>query len=252
MTCNNPWSGSQCQFATPNPTAGSWALHLRCFAPWEDFGHGLTRDRAYHGDNRSYGTSPSQTSRIFVECHYAIVPGVVTHPAGAQYDPSYGPSFPVGYGFKDIRTGTPTGNATVTERTAEHVSVEVTLAGNNPLLPSPAINVSARLRFPRVTRLSTQTDVLVGLDVRGDAYPACECFIRDYRGVTALLGGFTPRFGGARRMGPFVALPGNNRRPMAQTQTRLRVDAAGGLLSIQSGSDQLSPQSWNSGADSRW
>jgi hypothetical protein len=80
----------------------------------------------------------------------------------------------------------------------------------------------------------------------GDNFPATEALIRDASGQTVFLGiGFYESQGGDQNTGPMLALPGDNRRPIAQFDLTLTLDNKGNFTGVVTGGKKYSVADWN-------
>jgi hypothetical protein len=85
--------------------------------------------------------------------------------------------------------------------------MHVEIAGANPLLPSPDIDV----KLDMIVQTSAGSTSYRGL-MFGDAFPNAEAFVVGRNDQATMLHTFTTS--GDRNSGPFELLPGDNNRPM--------------------------------------
>jgi RHS repeat-associated protein len=172
------------------------SLYIRAFAPWKTFGFG------FHGDNRGFTTDLQQkrcdgnypTSRISGRVQF-LLPGVGVLSDDACSDPSQWLNF-------TQQTGVPTIYAV-----GFNGSIQVDIAGNNPVVPSADIDIhldmSAKVQTNQVCYSGSMT---------GDQFPDVEVFVVNRENQATMLETFATS--GGRQTGPYRHLPGNGHGPM--------------------------------------
>ena len=167
------------------------SLYIRAFAPWKTFGLG------FGGDNRSFTTSraPGVTSRItgivqFLEPSFGILSQT------AYSNPSH-------WGKASA-----TANPTIIAAAPDNSTMEVWIAGANPLVPGSA-DIDIHLKM---TVTDTSGEVRYTGHLSGDAFPDVEVFVVNRENQATMLDTFTTK--GGRQSGPYFYLPGLNERPM--------------------------------------
>ena len=170
-------------------------LYIRSFAPWKTFGGGFS------GDNRGFTTSREKavTSRITGIVKFFIYPIVILSQT-AHSDPSHHP-------LRGTATGTPAISVSSSGN-----NMDVSIAGSNPLIPSPDIDLDLGMS---VVRATARTHFIGNLF--GDAFPNAEVFIVDQHGRATMLLTFATQ--GGPITGPPEYLPGNFNRPMGSFST---------------------------------
>jgi len=195
---------------------------IRSFAPFKTFGGG------FHGDNRGYttSTSSSTTSRIqqnfTFETDDGSISGVSTR-ADETSHPLFG---------RD--TGNPDGSVSSSSN-SDGYGIEASYAGNNPLVPSPDINVFSSLSV-------TEGDgaVTISGSLTGDNFPSTEAFVQDASGNSVFLGI------GLYQGGPFSSLFGENKdRDITSFSVTLSVDKDGNFTGVTVGDKSYSISEWN-------
>jgi hypothetical protein len=169
-------------------------VYLRLFAPWKTFGLG------FGGDNRSFTTALSATSRVAARVTLQAPDYHVTSQQ-AWSSPSHWGIF--------------TAVAKPTIAVSPLASgLAISVAGSNPLLPIVAPDIDAELDL-----MVFGVAGLTWFDgsLRGDAFPDAEVFATS-GGTSRMLLTF-PTAGG-RNSGPFIHLPGSSTRP-ASAETSL-------------------------------
>jgi hypothetical protein len=192
-------AGSFWPFQSANVSANSTAglketLYVRSFAPWLWFGiEPYPFPCAYNcfrGDNRSFTTSLSATSRVIGTISF-LLPGMTNFDANAYSNPSY-----------DVYGRTATGHPTYQAWTLNG-TLHLGFSGSNPLVPgSPDIDTNVNF-----TAVLNSGQVCYSGSLYGDEFPDAEVFaLNSTNQATMLLTFTTP---GGPNSGPVIYLPGD-------------------------------------------
>lgn len=165
-------------------------LYIRSFAPFKEFGFGFA------GDNRSFSTSLSASSRITGKVIIDTSTGKIVGQPLAWSSPSYHPQL-----------GTKTGSPQISARACGGGRFQVSIAGANPLLPfAPKIDVKLQLKV-----IDNEAGPSFSGRLSGDAFPNAEVFVIRGSGAKEMLHTFSTS--GPPNIGPLDLLF-NNDRPM--------------------------------------
>jgi hypothetical protein len=167
-------------------------LYIRSFAPWDSFGGG------FHGDGRTFSTSPSVSSRISAHIRFKV-PEMTIVSSEIHSDPSSHP-------LRGPRTATPT---LYVDGSGPHYLISY--EGANPLVPhSPNIDV--------LVDVTAQYQAPLGVcfegNVLGDGFPNAEMFVRQPAGDQMLFTYGVEDTWLKAVTGPMTGLPGTGRSPM--------------------------------------
>lgn len=188
--------GIQASLARPSMSSLRYTIYFRSFAPWESFGEGMGMG-PFGGDNRSFSTSLTVTSRINTNITVDVRGNRVLNQRAWSDESTSGSSS----GF-----GTPT--LTVTRMGANGLKAK--MEGSNPLVPfDAAADIDATMSIS--WKPQAAGNVCFDGNVVGDAFPNAEIFVKG-SGRTTMLHTF--QTAGERNKGPFDLLPGDNTRSM--------------------------------------
>lgn len=152
-----------------------FTFHVRSFHPAKTFGGG------FDGDNRSFSTSDAATSRIKQNFTLETDNGSISGGIPTS-DPSYHSVF-------GADTETPSGMALNVGDFQSNDDNTFLLyseySGNNPLVPSPDIDVNVSIAVTENRKDGTLTLTFKGA---GDGFPNTEFFIEDSKGNRMMLG----------------------------------------------------------------
>ena len=204
-----------------------YPIYIRSFAPFMTFGGG------FFGDNRGWLTSTADKVTSRMQQTFTIDPsqksivGLKTWSDQSQY-PGFEsktdiPRAGVQAGFRsygDNKVGVVTSN----------------MAGNNPLLPSPDIDIHSVIRL---TENLKEGNLNVQMSMDGDRFPAAEAFIGDTKGQRIFIG-VSPYEGG-----PYTSLWGNNDRPMMYANFDVKINEKGEFTFVVSSGKSYSIAEWN-------
>ncbi|MBP6756491.1 MAG: hypothetical protein KA210_10100, partial [Bacteroidia bacterium] len=206
-----------------------YPITIRSFAPFATFGGGFA------GDSRGFSTNANETSRL----SHSYVMNTDNHTYinnGASSSTSSHPLLGSATAKDDsgkISNATYTTNkdgSTTTSWTS-------TMAGHNPLLPSPNINVTTDFSLTENKAAGT---LGVSVSQKGDAFPAAETMIGDTDGNTLMIG-VSPAVGN-----PYISLPGEeNNRPMMSSNFTVTMDGKGVFTGVKQGDKTYSVGDWN-------
>ncbi|HXJ16689.1 MAG TPA: hypothetical protein VNM68_05770, partial [Candidatus Polarisedimenticolia bacterium] len=101
-----------------------------------------------------------------------------------------------------------TGTPTIVAAAPNDSTMEVWIAGSNPLVPDAA-DIDIHLKM---TVTDTSGQVHYRGHLSGDAFPDVEVFVVNRENQATMLETFTTK--GGRETGPYFYLPGENERPM--------------------------------------
>ncbi|MDP2174461.1 MAG: RHS repeat-associated core domain-containing protein [Bacteroidota bacterium] len=207
-----------------------YPIHIRSFAPFSTFGGGFSGD----GVDRGYSTSLSVTSRVAQRFIIDPTKGTQTD-LETWSDPTHHPwlgtakAKPVGKISNFSKSFDEQGNSTV--------SFTSTMAGANPLVPgAPDIDVETSFKITENLKKGT---LEIDVNQVGDRFPAAETFITDTEGNSLFIG-VSPFDGN-----PYTSLPGNNKRPMMNSQFTVTIDNKGVFTGVIMGSNTYSISEWN-------
>ena len=214
-----------------------YPVHIRSFAPYPTFGGG------FEGDNRGYSTLLSQ-NEVADGQPYAtsrVQQSFILDTDKKDYselqtwsDPSRHPIF----GEKREQPRGSISNFEVTKNSEGNdiVSFSATMAGKNPLVPSPDIDVTTNFS---ITENKKNGILHVAASMQGDRFPAAEVIIGDTKGQQVLIG-VSPVDGN-----PYKSLPGDNKRPMMTSSMIIRINDKGEFQNISQGGKIYSLEAWN-------
>lgn len=221
-------------------------IHVRSFAPFAHFGNFLPFNGLgglWHGDNRSFSTSLSASSRIRQVTNYETdTRESFTQAFGNISASSYGAFAYSEAGLKDYSRGN---------------NINTHLSGNNdaffPSLspgtlppdggPTWAIDLKSNLDV-NVTDGENGNQILsITGAISGDAFPNAEAFVNDADGNSVFLNVFQTEYG--KNDGPLIGLAGDNNRKMFNVNTNIIVNDKGIFTGVQQGDNVIGIKEWN-------
>jgi RHS repeat-associated protein len=219
-------------------------IHVRSFAPFKHFGAGL-----WHGDDRGFTTAANVTSRLSQKTSYETTTRTGTTKAqGAMSSSRYGAwAYSEAYLNDGKQTVETQGN-----------KIDTHLYGNNdavlPAGPPPGltppdggptwdIDVRTNLSIDVTDAGGGNQLMNITGTITGDAFPSAEAFVTDAAGNSVFLNVAPAAYG--PNTGPFVALAGDNQRPMMNVNTSIMVNEKGIFTGVKQGDKIISIQEWN-------
>jgi hypothetical protein len=209
-------------------------LYVRSFHFSESFGGG------FDGDDRGFAADQA-TARIHA--------GTVLAPSREGYALDEAPR-----GYSDSSSHPVLGSGRAYPEVSGRVrqisedTTELTLdyEGSMPLLPAavtPDIDVHARFRI----RETSDNQLHVRAQVRGDAFPNAEAIIRDHRGQRIILGVHSIDV----RQSPVTDLPGDGNEPMIKADLTVERADDGRFLAVVHNGERFSVDAWNARLEAR-
>lgn len=197
----SPWADVEGSPASAHSQPPIATIYLRSFAPWEWFGPEPLMvpqclNDCFRGDNRSFSTSTTVTSRVtgVVTVYLPLIAVTSKH---VYSSPSI-----------DFWGRKKTGHPKIIASLSNNV-LHIEIAGSNPLalLLSPDINTKLD-----VTIQVSSNQVCYSGSLYGDAFPNSEAFVINSQNQATMLVTFATPHG--PNLGPLFYLPGNGNRPM--------------------------------------
>ncbi|MBK8270717.1 MAG: hypothetical protein IPK83_21385 [Planctomycetes bacterium] len=235
----NPYSfvaNRPIDFTDPTGFA-KFRVFFRSFAPFERFGS--VGPLNFHGDNRKASTDFRATSRIDSRVTIDTKTGKMSNQF-TQSSPTvaYLGNLPIGV---DIQNPEFSANLITNSSNPNQSMLILNQSAANPLIPlSPDIDKHALLEITETT-IGDKTLLTIRATVYGDAFPASELFITDAAGNAIGLGSFSPD-ASLKDLGPFMLLPGDQKRFEFSTTTSIIINKDGvfeGVLPSIDGNEML-------------
>jgi RHS repeat-associated protein len=202
-----------------------YTFYVRSFASDKSFGMG------FHGDNRGFTTDTNATARI----HQRFT---LETDDGSVYNKQTWSS-PSQWIIGAPQTETPQGTFSSTSQEGGSFSVSTSYSGKNPLTwrgPTPALDVSTSFG---VTEDRKNGILSISATMKGDKFPSAESFIVDPKGTAVFIG--VSKAG----LSPYTHLPGDNKRPMMNSNFQIRLDKEGNFTGVSRDGKDYTVDQWN-------
>ncbi|MEM6816999.1 MAG: RHS repeat-associated core domain-containing protein, partial [Bacteroidota bacterium] len=215
-------------------------IHIRSFAPFENFGFGI-----WKGDNRGFSNSLDASSRIRqVSSYETTTRSGRTRAYGNLSSSIYGA---FAYSEAYVNGGQ--------SASIENGNINTHLYGNNDALfirtdgtpidggPSWDIDVHSDLSIDVADGENGNQILSIVGSVSGDQFPNAEGFVNDADGNSIFLGAFVTESGSNN--GPFVTLMGDKNKQMFNVNISIQVNQEGIFQGVMQGDKLISIDEWN-------
>jgi RHS repeat-associated protein len=216
-------------------------INVRSFAPFNWFGDGLWHG---DGDKRPFSTSNQYSSRI----------GQIT-----SYETDTKTSSTIAYGNLSMsKYGAYAYSEAKVDDQSYGDRILTHLSGNNDAVFPSATPGAAPPDGGPTWDIDVHTDVnatvsaygdngnqmlTIAGDISGDKFPSAEAFVKDAKGNAVFLGVSAAGYGPNK--GPFIALAGDNNRPMMKIDTQIITNKDGVFIGVMQGKKMISIEDWN-------
>jgi len=212
-----------------------------CFAPFDLFGSDLFGSYSGDGENRKFGDGG--TYRISGKAHINLntaekstfTPGTST----STYHRNFGPNYTT---RSDSRIADQDYYAS-SDKNYHHLQMHV--AGSNKAsLFGEFVDIDNHVNIYFEKNPQDKSKVLVHGYVQGDRFPANETILNDKNGTQLILG-VSSHNGPNKDVGPYVNLPGDNKRDMQKFSMTILFNADETFKAVEFGGKQYSIHEWN-------
>jgi len=247
LTKSYPWY-TPYQFAGNNPIAAIdldgleelWVTN-NCFAPFDLFGSDLFGSYSGDGEKRKFGDGGTYrtSGKAHINLNTAVEPTFTAGTSTSTYHRKIGPNYTT---RSDSRIADKEYYASP-DKNYHHLQMHV--AGSNKASIFGAyVDIDNHVNIYFEKNPQDKSKVLVHGWVQGDRFPANETILNDKNGTQIILG-VSSHNGPNKDLGPYVNLPGDNKRDMQKFSMTILFNADETFKAVEFGGKQYTIEEWN-------